>query len=385
MATAPSVRAVDVGPTADGAPAPAFELDSGCGLVVTVCALGATVLAVRLGGCPINVAPCHARAALLDTADLGANPKMGATCGRVANRTARSLFTLDGETHQLTANDGAHHLHGGSLGWDRRVWAVEATAAGAGGAWVRLALESPDGEEGWPGAVAARATLSVAGATLGIEYRAAVRGARATAVNLTNHCYWNLEGLASGSVLGHALALRADEHVPLGAEGLPVGPRCAVAGALDFRGAPRVGEQVAQLAAEQGDGSSPAGSACGFNSAFRVRGWEAPPAATPAAGAGEAHAPALVARLREAALLTAPNGRTSLTLRTTQPSVHLYTGWAFDGAHVCEGAPLLPSSVLALECQAPPDAANTAFGSVPRCVLRPGEEYAHLTTHEFSW
>ena len=84
-------------------------------------------------------------------------------------------------------------------------------------------------------------------------------------------------------------------------------------------------------------------------------------------------------------MLTSPDGRRSLTLRTTQPSVHLYTGWAFDGAAACEGAPLLPGAALALECQAPPDAANTAFGSVPRCVLRPGEEYAHLTTHEFTW
>ena len=377
--TTPSVRAVDAGPTASGEVAPAFQLDSGCGLVVTVCALGATVLAVHLNGSSVNVAPCHARAALLDTADLSANPKMGATCGRVANRTAHSLFTLDGEAHALSVNDGKHHLHGGARGWDRRVWTVEATAVGAGAAWVTLALESPDGDEGWPGAVAARATFSVAGSTLGIEYRAAVRGARATAVNLTNHCYWNLEGLASGSVLGHALALHADEHVPLGADGLPAGARCAVAGALDFRGAPRVGDQVAQLAAQSDC------SAAGFNSAFLVRGWEAPPAATPAAGAGEAHAPALVARLREAAVLTAPGGRASLTLRTTQPSVHLYTGWAFDGARSCEGAPLRPSAALALECQAPPDAANTAFGSVPRCVLRPGEEYAHLTTHEFAW
>lgn len=382
------MRAVDVGPTANGECAAAFQLDSGCGLVVTVCALGATVLAVHLGGSSVNVAPCHARAALLDTADLAANPKMGATCGRVANRTARSLFTLDGEAHALSANDGAHHLHGGARGWDRRVWTVEVTAASKGEAWVTLALESSDGDEGWPGAVAARATFSVAGATLGIEYRAAVRGARATAVNLTNHCYWNLEGLASGSVLGHTLALHADEHVPLGADGLPAGARCAVAGALDFRGAPRVGDQIAQLVAQSkcsaaGDGS--AAGAHGFNSAFLVRGWEAPPAATPAAGAGEAHAPALVARLREAAVLTAPSGRASLTLRTTQPSVHLYTGWAFDGARMCEGAPLRPSAALALECQAPPDAANTAFGSVPRCVLRPGEEYAHLTTHEFAW
>jgi aldose 1-epimerase len=211
-------------------------------------------------------------------------------------------------------------------------------------------------------------------------------GGRATAVNLTNHCYWNLDGLASGSALGHALALSADEHVPLDGAGLPAGGAvAAVQGALDFRGAPRVGDKVAELARHASGGGDGGGGAAGFNSAFLIRGWAPPPAATPAAGAGEPHAPALCARLRDAAVLTSPDGRRSLTLRTTQPSVHLYTGWAFDGSAVCEGAPLLPGAALALECQAPPDAANTAFGSVPRCVLRPGEEYAHLTTHEFTW
>jgi aldose 1-epimerase len=164
------------------------------GFSVAVTNFGATVISVNLptasskdGGSFVNVAPCHATVGALDTADLSANPKLGATCGRVANRTSGAAVELDGHRYALTANDGPHHLHGGVRGFDRRIWTHESTQEGPDFGAVSMRLESADGDEGYPGHLSVRVVFSLFSGQFGIEYEARVAdGGPTTVCNLTN-------------------------------------------------------------------------------------------------------------------------------------------------------------------------------------------------------
>ena len=133
---------------------------------------------------------------------LGHRRFFGATVGRYANRIANARFVLDGNVVQLTANNGKHALHGGSDGFDRKLWQITAIEDGAEPG-VTLAYVSADGEEGYPGRLDVRVTYRLTGPSeLSISFEA--RTDRPTIVNLTNHSFFNLEGAALGAdILEH--------------------------------------------------------------------------------------------------------------------------------------------------------------------------------------
>jgi aldose 1-epimerase len=147
---------------------------------------------------------------------------------------------------QLAANDGAHALHGGPDGFDRRLWQIPEIEDGAQPG-VTLAYASADGEEGYPGRLDVRVTYRLTGPSeLSISF--AARTDRPTIVNLTNHSFFNLEGAASGvDVLDHRLAVAADRFlaIDLDAIPLPESPR-AVAGTFDFRNPSAIGARIRQ-------------------------------------------------------------------------------------------------------------------------------------------
>ena len=127
----------------------------------------------------------------------------GALIGRYANRIAKGKFTLNGKKYTLALNDGPNHLHGGNVGWSHRVWTVAEAEADR----AVLTLDSPDGEEGYPGHLQARVTYALEGSTLSIHYEAV--SDRDTPCNLTNHSYFNLSGQGSGTVLDQEIMLCA--------------------------------------------------------------------------------------------------------------------------------------------------------------------------------
>ncbi|WP_345642991.1 aldose epimerase family protein [Streptomyces tremellae] len=260
-------------------------------------------------------------------------PYLGALVGRYANRIAGASFTLDGTAYALVPNEGPNCLHGGAEGFDRRVWRAERVPGG-----VRLTRVSPAGEQGFPGrlAVSATYTLDAAGA-LAIAYEAAADAP--TPVSLTNHTYWNLDGAASGPVVGtHELRLGASRMTPVDAAGIPTGGTVPVAGTRhDFRTA-RVLD-------------------AGHDHNFALDG----------AADGE----------RFAAELYAPASGRVLTIRTTEPGVQLFTADSF-----APPLPFGPGAGVALETQAFPDAPNRP--EFPPAVLRPGERYTSRTTYAFS-
>jgi aldose 1-epimerase len=113
------------------------------------------------------------------------SPYFGATVGRVANRIREARFQLDEQDYQVAANDGRHHLHGGLKGWDKVLWAAEPVASDDGAA-LKLTYLSPDGEEGYPGAIAATVIYTL---TNDNELRVAMSAItdRSTVVNMVHH------------------------------------------------------------------------------------------------------------------------------------------------------------------------------------------------------
>ncbi len=147
----------------------------------------------------------------------------GMIAGRVANRTAQGRLELGGRVYQLTRNDGPHHLHGGTSGLGKRVWEMEGEeAAGA----VHLRYLSPDGEQGYPGAVEFAVTYRLDGPRLVCEM--AGLPDRPTPVNLAQHNYYNLAG--RGTVRDHRLRIAASKFTPLRDDGIPEGTIASVEG-----------------------------------------------------------------------------------------------------------------------------------------------------------
>jgi aldose 1-epimerase len=160
----------------------------------------------------------------------------GAIVGRVANRTANSQFELDGRLWHLTPSEGRHHLHGGAVGLGNRVWDMEVDS-GAGA--VLLGYASPDGEEGYPGAVEFGVSFRLEGPRLVCEMTGVPD--RPTPINLANHSYYNLGG--AGTVKDHLLWVDAEAYTPPDADLIPTGEVRPLEGtAIDFSEEREVGD-----------------------------------------------------------------------------------------------------------------------------------------------
>ena len=165
----------------------------------------------------------------------------GAFIGRCGNRIANGKFTLNGKTYELETNNGANHLHGGSNGFDKKVYSDFTIGENS----VSLRRTSPDGEANYPG------NLDVEGiytfddnACLRIEYKAKTDAD--TVVNLTNHSYFNLAGEGSGSVYDQTLKLDCPAMIPTDAGLIPTGEiRPITKGdVFDFSEAKPIGQDI---------------------------------------------------------------------------------------------------------------------------------------------
>ena len=269
---------------------------------------------------------------------------LGATCGRYANRIAGGRFTLDGRTIQLDRNEGAKTLHGGSQGFDLKIWSIDSHSD----SHVTFATTSPDGEMGFPGSLHARTTYRIDGPTLTIEMTATTDAP--TIVNLVNHAYFNLAGQGAGDIMGQHLQVEAAHYLPVDADLIPTGEIRSVQNtAFDFRQSRPIGARL------------PGPKAFDHNLCLS------------AALGPDGLRPCLTA--------TDPASGRRMTLSTTEPGVQLYTGAHFDGPGK-QGAHYPQFAGFAAETQRFPDSPNNP--QFPSARLDPGQTYRHVMRFDFT-
>ncbi|TDC19516.1 galactose mutarotase [Streptomyces sp. 8K308] len=283
----------------------------------------------------------------------GRSPYFGALIGRFGNRLARGRFTLDGRTYQLPCNNGPNSLHGGDVGFDRRIWEVTP----AGPAALTLRLTSEDGDQGYPGTLRVEIdyTLTEDGG-FRIDYRAETDAP--TVVNLTSHTYFNLAGEGAGTVHDHRLGLEAGHYTPVDATLIPEGPPAPVDGTpFDFRRAKPIGRDLRQAHPQLL-------RAQGFDHNFVL-------------DKGVTADPERVATVYE------PHSGRLMTVATTEPGLQFYSGNFLDGTLAGpSGRVYRQGDALCLETQRFPDSPNRP--DFPSTVLRPGETYRSTTVHSFA-
>lgn len=254
------------------------------------------------------------------TVDAGGSA--GKTIGRYANRIARGEFTLDGVTYTLPANEGRNTLHGGPDGFSKRDWQIAERSEGS----VGFVLKSPDGDQGFPGAMECRIRYTwTDDNTLRLDYTATTT--KPTVLNLTNHVYFNLSGVTGRSIAQNQLQIGASAYTPLDAELIPTGEIAPVEPSRDFRATRPIGEEK-------------------YDCNFVLDGWDG--------------------SLRAAARLHDPESGRTLNVATTQPGLQLYTG---------------KPGAVALETQHFADAPHRP--KFPSTVLRPGETFSSTTIYRF--
>lgn len=329
-------------------------------LITLTNASGASVVLSTLGAgvVEVNVPDAHGELANValgyrDVADyLHDGPNMGKTPGRFANRIGHGRLELDGKDYQLAVNCGPHHLHGGPDGFQNRLWLYDIAADGS----VTFSRISPDGEEGYPGTV--KATVRYTwddSCRLTIDYLATTDAP--TPLGLTNHTYWNLDGEASGSALGHTLRLHCSRYLETDSTLLPTGRMPEVNNTpMDFTEAKEVGRDINADFAPLRYGK-------GYDHCLLIDGFDG-------------------VTLRPVATLTGKSGRT-LTVESTFPGVQLYTAnWLTGGTPTGRsGHDYNDYDAVALECQMLPDSPNRP--EFPDSILRPGGEWRHTIIYSF--
>lgn len=275
---------------------------------------------------------------------------MGALVGRYANRIGGASFDLGGVHYPLAANDGENHLHGGAVGFDKQVWKTEEAAENR----LTLSLASPDGQEGYPGALTVRVTYRLEEDSLSIDYRAV--SDRDTLCNLTSHGYFNLSGHDSGDILGHEMQLFADHYTPVDPHSIPTGELAPVDGTpMDFRRPVLIGARI-------DDGNPQLKYAGGYDHNWAIRGEPG--------------------TLRAAAGAASPATGIAMEVFTTQPGLQLYTGNFLDGCPTGKGGAVYGRRQgFCLEAQAYPDSPHQP--GFPPAVLKAGEEYRQRTVYRF--
>ena len=334
----------------DGEKVVQYTLTNPSGMVVKIINYGATVTDIMVpdknGKMGNVVLGYDSLAGFLQTG----NPYFGCIVGRYANRIANAKFTLDGKEYTLAANNGGNTLHGGLKGFDKRVWKAseintDSTAS------LKFTYDSKDGEEGYPGNLHSEVVYTLTNDNgLKIEYTATTD--KATPVNLTNHCYFNLSAGTDSTILDHELMIKARQFTPVNSQLIPTGKIDTVHGnAMDFTTAKKIGKDIAQVAG-------------GYDHNWVFQKPE--------------NRFDMVASLYHQ-----PSGR-YMEVLTTEPGIQFYSGNFLNGTltNTRGGAKYVKHAGLCLETQHFPDSPNQP--SFPNTILKPGETYQQITVYKFS-
>ena len=272
---------------------------------------------------------------------------IGATVGRVCNRIGNSAFTLNGKTYTLYSNDGKNHLHGGKIGFDKKVWKSKEENDS-----IIFTYVSPDGEEGYPGTLTITVTYTFdQNNKLTILHTATTD--KDTLCALTNHCYFNLNGDSSTNISNHILTLHADSFTMADEESIPHGEITPVVGTpMDFTMPTQIGK--------------------GIDSDYEPIRF----------GKGYDHNWVLNHTAIVASVYSEKSG-IQMDMTTTLPGVQFYSGNFLDGSLMGKNnIPVTHRSGFCLESQYFPNAINVDNFEKP--ILKAGDVYKHQTTYQFT-
>lgn len=282
-------------------------------------------------------------------------PYFGAIVGRYGNRIANGEFSLNGETYSLLKNNGANHLHGGAIGFDKVVWDAELDPSNQS---LKLTYLAKDKEEGYPGNLNLNVTYTLSSDnTLTVDYSATTD--KATPMNVTQHSYFNLKGEGEGTILDHELMINASKYTPVDEGMIPTGEMPIVKGTpFDFTTAKPVGRDIDQDNEQLRFG-------LGFDHNWVLD------------KEGRIGELALAARVRE------PISGRVMEIQTTEPGIQFYCGNFLDGRLTGKaGKPYVHRGGFCLETQHYPDSPNQP--NFPSTILQPGETFESQTVFSFS-
>lgn len=333
----------------DGQPYRLITLRNSAGMVISLMDWGATLLSVR-----VPMSEGHVRETVLGCASpeqyVQQSAFLGASVGRYANRIADSRFTLDGQTITLTPSQGVNQLHGGPEGFDKRRWRITSQNEDR----VLFALDSLDGDQGFPGNLSATAEYCLtADNRIAITYRATVD--KPCPVNLTNHVYFNLDD-SPCDVRQHTLQILAEQYLPVDDCGIPrAGLNAVNQTSFDFL--------EPKIIASDFLADDDQRKVKGYDHAFLL------------SAKGDLSQPVARVWSSDKSLL--------LQVYTTAPALQFYSGNYLGGTPARHGGVYEDWQGLALESEFLPDSPNHPEWPQPDCVLLPGEEYVSITHYQF--
>lgn len=275
----------------------------------------------------------------------------GALVGRYGNRIKAAQFTLGGVTYPLYANNGKNHLHGGKVGFNRKVWDVLDYSENT----LTLFYSSADGEEGYPGKLDVTVKYTLYPDAIKIDYDAV--SDKDTYCNLTNHAYFNLDGVGACQITDHVMKINHTTYTAVNSELIPTGEHPSLDGSpYDFRAAKPIGRDLV--------GKDRTEQLYGYDHNFVLDTTEK------ALFDGKEY--------NFAAELTGK--KLSMKVLTTKPCMQVYTGaWLEDdGNDFKGGVKKFSRMALAMETQYEPDSPSRSEN-----ILHAGERYEHSTVYKF--
>lgn len=333
----------------DGSEVKLFKLTNNNKLAVKIINYGAIIISIEMpdktGKFENVVCGFEKLETYISDEYLGSYPYFGAIIGRFGNRIAKGNLEIEGKTYKMAINNGPNHLHGGKIGFDRRLFDAEAFE-NEKEIGVKLTYLSPDMEENYPGNLKVTCTYTLNNNNeLGIEYQAETD--KTTVVNLTNHTYFNLTG-GKENILNHELELAANKMTEM-VDQIPTGKIIPVAGTpFDFTTSKKINHRMAEVP-------------MGYDDNFVLD--------------NESGELKYIGTLKES-----KSGR-RVEVLTTQPGVQVYTGY-WNPELIIDGKKKFGSfSGIALETQHYPDSVNQP--AFPTTLLKPGEKYNETTIFRF--
>lgn len=361
-----SIRKENFGKTADGKKATLYTMTNKNGMSVSISDFGATIVGIKVPDRDGNIEDVALGFPGVKPYETTVD-NFGGTMGRVCNRVDGAKTVIDGKEVKLEDNDSGKTLHSGAKSYNKMMYDVEAYAE-EGADSLEFSRLSPDGEQGWPGNLDVSVTFTLTDENeIIMEYYAV--SDKPTAINMTNHTYFNLDGHGAGNVLDHKVWINAKSFTPAGPNNVPDGVISPVKDTpMDFTKAKRIGDYIEPFCKTKNYDN------CDYEPIAKQHGYDHNYVLDIDCSADEVE---LVATC-----VSEKSGR-KLEVFTDLPGMHFYTGnWVNPHMPVKEDAKYDFWQGVCFETQHFPNACNVEI--FPRSVYAAGEPFDSVTIYKFS-